>query len=237
MGILGSRHTEETKNKISISNKGKRRSLKMRRQRSQLNRGNNFHTGHHFTKEQRREISNAITHFYNSPQSNMTRIKMSLAKKGSVRLRERMIGINKARKGTPLAKTHKSNISKSHIILWANPQYRDKHVKLMREARSQHPNQLEVKLLTLLNSICPNTWSFVGNGELVIGGKIPDFTNADHKLIEVYGNYWHQGENPQERIDFFSQYGYKTLVIWENEFNNIKVVVSKINNFVKLPKD
>jgi very-short-patch-repair endonuclease len=64
-------------------------------------------------------------------------------------------------------------------------------------------------------------WQYVGDGRLLIGGRAPDFANTDgrSKLIEVYGDYWHRGEDPSERIGFFAQFGFETLVIWEREIH------------------
>lgn len=52
-------------------------------------------------------------------------------------------------------------------------------------------------------------------------------------IIEVFGNYWHQGEDAQGRIDIFSKFGYRTLVIWETELKDIVSIVRRIGAFVK----
>ena len=51
----------------------------------------------------------------------------------------------------------------------------------------------------------------------------PDFlsTNGQRKVIEVFGDYWHKGEDPQGRIDAFAKLGFKCLVIWEHETDTI----------------
>lgn len=50
-------------------------------------------------------------------------------------------------------------------------------------------------------------FTFVGDGKVIIGGKNPDFINEKNKkLIEVYGDYWHKGQNPQDRIDYFVKF-------------------------------
>lgn len=84
----------------------------------------------------------------------------------------------------------------------------------------QHPNGLERRYIRLLEENFPNQWKYTGNGgsRNIIGGKIPDFTHkSQKKIIEVYGDYWHQGEDPSERIDHFAEYGYDAIVIWESE--------------------
>ncbi len=91
---------------------------------------------------------------------------------------------------------------------------------LMAKRRSEglygsSPNNLELRVAALL----PEPWEFTGNKGLSIGNKCPDFWDGGTRLIEVYGNYWHQGQDPQDRINYFSEYGYECFVIWESEFN------------------
>ena len=91
------------------------------------------------------------------------------------------------------------------------------------------PNKKERKLLKLLGP----SWLYVGDGQLTIGGKSPDFWNGDHKLIELFGDYWHRGENPQPRIDHFARQGYNTLVIWESELANPELVKAQVADFAE----
>jgi very-short-patch-repair endonuclease len=58
-------------------------------------------------------------------------------------------------------------------------------------------------------------------------------------IIEAFGSYWHgekrtgmtNEEAVAERTEHFAKYGYKTLVIWENEMKNISNVRIKILEF------
>ena len=65
----------------------------------------------------------------------------------------------------------------------------------------------------------------------VCGGKLAkSYLSSDvDARIEIYGDYWHRGENPQDRVDLFDTYGYKTLVIWEKEVHSMSE-----DEFVKL---
>lgn len=94
-------------------------------------------------------------------------------------------------------------------------------------------NKQEERMGRLLESLFPCEWKFVGNGEVIIAGKCPDFININgqKKIIELYGDYWHKGDNPQDRIGLFSPYGYDTLVIWEKELKDIERVKFRINKF------
>lgn len=100
------------------------------------------------------------------------------------------------------------------------------------------PNKLEQRYIVLLEEHYPGEWVYTGNGEKVniIGGKIPDFTHKTcKKIIELYGDYWHQGDDPSERIDHFAQYGYHTLVLWESEKH--ERVLGKIHDLMNLESE
>lgn len=80
-------------------------------------------------------------------------------------------------------------------------------------------------------------WHFVGNGKFFIKTKektrVPDFVNPKMKrIIEVYGDYWHKGENPQNRIDEYKAVGWDCIVIWEHEVLSDDFSVDKIINFL-----
>jgi len=138
---------------------------------------------------------------------------------------KRILSIIKAH-AKPEVREKKSNIAKK---LWQDPEF----VKKQMEARYVKQNKLEKKLEDIVNKIYPKEYKFVGGGEVVIAGKCPDFINVNgqKKIIELFGDYWHQGENPQDRIDIFKPYGYDTLVIWERELKNMEWVKFRIRRF------
>ena len=53
------------------------------------------------------------------------------------------------------------------------------------------------------------------------------------EIIEFFGDYWHENtkEDDRNRLKTYSQCGYKTLVIWENELKNPLQIINKIKNF------
>lgn len=56
----------------------------------------------------------------------------------------------------------------------------------------------------------------IGNSK--IGVHIPDYVNrSERKIVEVWGTYWHRGENPQDLIDWYAEQGWTAQVVWENE--------------------
>ena len=93
------------------------------------------------------------------------------------------------------------------------------YVRRQMQSKKVKPNKAEAKLDKLLQKYFPNQWKYVGDGQFILGGKCPDFVNMNGRkqLIELFGNYWHKDDNSQDRINYFKQYGFNTLIIWENE--------------------
>ena len=64
--------------------------------------------------------------------------------------------------------------------------------------------------------------------------RIPDFVNRkDKKIIEVYGDYWHRGENPQDKIDEYSRVGWDCIVIWEHEIMTDDFTLDAYIDFIR----
>ena len=145
---------------------------------------------------------------------------------------ERGRAISKALKGRDI--TWGDTISRVKKQQCEDPEYALKLVSNINvHARDVSPTKPEKKLMAILDEHFPEQWKFVGNGELALGRLVPDFMNVDGKkqLIEVFGTYWHRGENPQKKIDRFAQYGFSTVVIWEHEVDDVELVLNRIANF------
>ncbi len=97
----------------------------------------------------------------------------------------------------------------------------------------KEPNELEQRLISILNRVLPDEYRYAGDGSFILGGKCPDFVDKQgkKKLIELYGSHWHQDDDPQNRIAFFKQFGFDTLVIWEHELRNEDSLGKRILEF------
>lgn len=73
-----------------------------------------------------------------------------------------------------------------------------------------------------------------GDFSFMINGKNPDFVNCNGKklIIELFGDYWHKDDNPEDRAKVFEPFGYKTLVIWEHELKDIENLKNKLEGFI-----
>lgn len=140
-------------------------------------------------------------------------------------------------KGVPLSEKHRASIGIASKRVWdrISAEKKNEWMGNIRKGLQCFPNKPESTILSILDSIYPNEWKFVGDGQVIICGKNPDFININgqKKIIELFGDYWHRGQNPQDRIDVFKPFGYDTLVIWERELKQIESVVDKIREFAE----
>ena len=197
--------TEEHKHRISLANKGKKR-----------------------TEEQNRKQSERMIGVKNP--------KISLAKRGKPNKNKgkknpKISEINKETWGNPETRQRRIiGIKRA----WADPNKKHRWVSAANKANSFHKiNKIETKLNTLLDELFPNEYKYTGDGSIIIEGKIPDFVNINgqKKIIELFGNYWHKQEDVQIRQDYFNNYGFKTLIIWEDEMMNLENVKNRIIEF------
>jgi len=119
----------------------------------------------------------------------------------------------------------------AQLLNWQKPEYVFKQMK----ARGVKPNKAEQQLISLItgNNL---PYKYVGDGQFILGGKCPDFLNVNGKkqVIELFGTYWHDIFDIAERKEHFRQYGFDTLIIWEDELKDSQKIISKITNFSKL---
>jgi len=151
--------------------------------------------------------------------SEETKEKMSASSTGrhwpeEARARLRAKGGNRNMLGK-----HHSEATKARLRAhWQDPEWVAKHA----EAQNIKPNKAELCLQAILDKYFPGEWKFVGDGQLIIGGRIPDFVNINGKkqLIELFGTYWHDAFDIARRNEHFKQYGFQLAVIWDDELKD-----------------
>ena len=131
---------------------------------------------------------------------------------------------------------------------WRNltTRQRDIYIQSIIKSYKLRPTSPELCVQGLLNSAYPYEWKYTGNGQVIIGGLNPDFTNINGKkqVIEMFGNYWHseartnrtKKQEVRYRHKTYAKYGFSTLVIWEDELKDQNKVVKKISKFVEADK-
>lgn len=218
--------TEEHKRKIGEANrialKGKKQSAESNRKRSMSLRGR--------------------------PVSLATRQKLSKSNRGQKRSAEARRHMSESHKGKPsnrlgarFTPEQKQRLSKAIKRLWANPEYKRKCLLSIAKGHPRKQNKKEKLLDCLLQDLFPRHYKYVGNGEILINGKNPDFINihGQKKVIEFFGNYWHGSvktgmtntEHRRIREAIFSSRGYLPLIIWEHELRDIPRLVRKLKHF------
>lgn len=122
---------------------------------------------------------------------------------------------------------HRAKMSEIVRGLWKNPEY----AKKVLRRRIPSGEEFEFTRLSLDNDL---KYAYVGNEVLVIDGKNPDFVNLDehHKIIEIWGDYYKRGRNPQQLIDFYYMRGYQCLIIWASELKHDSLkVIDEVRRF------
>ena len=179
-------------------------------------------------KKHLKEFSESQKKLWSDPEY---RQKMSDAHLGQVAWNKGLTAKDDPRMAKGLAKrtqTRKERYSKE----W--------HSALGRLARSKanfsvRPNKVEA----LLDEISPDSIKYVGNSKFWVTladgrKKNPDFkVEGQNKLIEVFGDYWHRDDNPEEIIRDYKKVGFECLVFWESEMKkSIDDVAIKLFEFI-----
>lgn len=108
---------------------------------------------------------------------------------------------------------------------WADPEYRK---KVFRRHEMSAPEQRFVIFLQK-HAL---SFRFVGDGALWLGRRNPDFVHVSKSLlIEIWGDYYHKGQKPEDRAAYFEQFGYHTLVIWASELPNEAAILERVLAF------
>ena len=209
---------DEVKGKISMSLMGRERPEEVRKKISLTHKTRQVNLGRKISEETKLKLRQANL---GKKLSEETKQKLQLIGKGRIVSNETKIKMSLSKKGkTPWNKGIPMSPAQLKKVMLAN---------------SVKPNKLEVLLGNMLDEWYPNEFKFVGDGQVVIGGKCPDFINVNGKklIIELFGDYWHRNDNPEERIKIFEPYGFKAIVIWEKELKNIPLLYSKLQHFIK----
>lgn len=220
--------SDDTKRKIRLSNIGKKAS------KDTLEKLKKSHLGNKLSKEAVAKRKDTIKDkkkkfgsMFNNPLERNEKIKkVKIRQWADPEFKNQMFG--KCFATTPEVRSERMK------NIWSNRTKEEKDKIIKKIHSCKNPNKKELKLFCYADEVCPNEYVLNTRGEiLILGGKIPDFVNINgkKKLIELYGDFWHRNDNPQDRIDYFKQFGWDTLVIWESELKDREILKEKILNF------
>ena len=255
--LIGHSVSKETRKKISEKNAARKNGMYGKRGDNHPNYGRKV------SAETRRKISKWSKKWHESnphprlgkKHSLETRKKISEIQKGKKQppeLVEKRARKLRGKTRPPFSKKWRENISKSVEKLWADQGYRKRMCKNRSEVSKRLCKNADYYNKTLgiiakpptrpeliFNKLTPAEVEYVGNRKWwrkLPSGKYknPDFkVRGQNKVIEVFGNYWHRNDDPQELIDLYKTTGLDCLVIWEKEiYENLQEVFNKTIDFI-----
>lgn len=136
---------------------------------------------------------------------------------------------------TPKEKIEYGNMRREIVTKWWASLTQEERSEMYRKIFTRRePSGQEKKFQK--NYIDKYDLPFIYTGQIKdkkidIGGRIPDYLHlSEKKIIEIYGDCYHLGEDPQDKIDHYKDYGYDCVVIWASELKNEDLVLSKIRS-------
>lgn len=97
----------------------------------------------------------------------------------------------------------------------------EEHKKALWGGWKRSLTKPEIKVLNSHSDL-----TYTGDGKMWIKfldgkNKNPDIKCNDKKFIEVYGDYWHKGEESKDLVKKYNDIGLDCLVLWEKEINKM----------------
>jgi len=109
-------------------------------------------------------------------------------------------------------------IKKARKKQWENIEYKEKRLKAMFKGLLKRPTSFEQRIIDLISEY-NLPYKYVGDGQIWIVGRNPDFieTNGKKVLIEVYNKFHHPINYEELRTKHFTKYGFKTIFLSEDD--------------------
>jgi len=226
-------HSKETRQKIRLGHLGKQLSIETKKKQSKtrkrlIKEGKiiPYWKGKKLSKEHKQKLIESHKGMLGKHLSKEHKRKISLANKGISKPKTKLRNlINNPMKNTKIAKKHGDFMR----MIWKNKDYREKTIKAHLKGLFKRPTSLERKFLDLIKKY-NLPYKYVGDGSFLIDYKNPDFINVNGEkiCIEVANRFHHQGNWKQKRIEHFIKYGWKCIVIFEDELENEQEILDKI---------
>ena len=179
-----------------------------------------------FSEEWKRKMSEARKKIVGWNHSEETKNKISESHKG--KKKPWLSEYNHNRTDEEIKRISNIN-SKKMKENWKNPKLREKYVKTILKGLMVRPTSLEKEMIDLIKKH-HLPYKYVGDGEVIIGFKNPDFVNVNGEKIclEVANIFHHQGDYEVERKEHFAKYGWKCEVFMGDKLDK-ELVLKTLN--------
>ena len=140
-----------------------------------------------------------------------------------------------------MARSKRNSKSTEFKAGWQNTK---KGLAMIKKSRKTMGSKGSPKTEEIMKKIIKDNnlpFNFVGDGELMVGTKNPDFVYSSdgRKIIEVFGDYWHRDDIAKywhQTEDgckaYYEAFGYNILIIWERELKNPDKVLNRVRDFI-----
>jgi len=102
--------------------------------------------------------------------------------------------------------------------------------RMMARVSPDNANGKEIELWEILDRYFPYTYKYVGDFQVRIGKRYPDFININGKkeVVELFGSFWHKPDEIQPTVKYYERYGFSCLIIWEEELKDVDALLTHI---------
>lgn len=126
----------------------------------------------------------------------------------------------------------RQQISKASKARWEDNEWAEQMLRKMRQGLHKGPTQPELALAVLLKENGYGGYEYTGDRSLWLDRRNPDFVwHEGHKIIEMFGVYWHDESEIEPRTKHFAEHGYQTLIIWDYELKDTEQLLAKLKGF------
>jgi very-short-patch-repair endonuclease len=232
MGNKNPAKRPEVRKKMSISHKKLWKNPEYRANFIEKMKGKQIRLGSTNSKVTKKKISKSQKKIW---KRKGYRQKMSLAHKNqffSKECREKISITSKKRWQDP---KYRKKAIRSMKEIWKDKEYKERRVKTILKASQDRPTQLEQRFDAFFkqNNL---PFHYVGDGQLIIGGKNPDFVCNPSKLVietaskrhkrEFRGMSWQSYQ--RKRKAHFKKYFFDCICLWEDELKKPQKIMNKI---------
>lgn len=139
-----------------------------------------------------------------------------------------------------MKKVQSRNMTRLNAKQWKDPKHREAICRVLKSnmlsgMQADRPNKLEMRFYEIaLQAGIDVTYTDHRFWKQLKGGRsiTPDFMVGD-LVIEIYGDYWHKNDDPQDRIDDWASAGLIAIVIWEHELKEPEKVLERLARFLE----